>query len=77
MVINPRYCLLFHKAFHRQKRIGWDFFSRGLIVFDRKCIQYRFFLQNKTKDKHAVDKWTIMVIKKCYSIIVCHVETMM
>ena len=37
MVINPRYCLLFHKAFHRQKQVGWENFSRGLIVFNWKC----------------------------------------
>ena len=63
MVINPRYCLLFHNAFHRQKQVGWENFSRGLIVFDWKCIQYKYFLQKKTKDIHAVDKWTRMIIR--------------
>ena len=62
-IINPRYCLLFHQAYHRQQQIGWENFSRGFIAFDWKCIQYRYLVENKTKDIHAVDKWARMVIK--------------
>ena len=52
-----------HQAFDRQQQIGWKNFSRGFIVFDWKCIQYHYLVENETKDIHAVDKWARMVIK--------------
>ena len=67
-VINPRYCMLFHHAYHRQRMIGWENFSRGLIAFDWKCIQYKYFVKQETKDIYAVDKWARMVVKNLLEI---------
>ena len=60
---DPRYIIEFNDRFENQTKLGWDNFCRGIVSRHWRFLQHCNILEQKTKDVHAVDKWTRMLIK--------------
>ena len=57
-----KYIIEFNDAFDNQSSIGWDNFCRDIISRHWRFLQHCNILERKTKDVHAVDKWTRILI---------------
>ena len=68
VIANAKFCVPFYHAFRIQSILGWDNFARGIVAKEWKSLQYKYYLQEKTKDIHAVDKWARMLIKQIIEI---------
>ena len=62
-IIERNYMVEFYNAFENQGRIGWGNFCRGLVSRNWRFLQHCYFLEIKTRDMYAVDKWTRMLIR--------------
>ena len=61
--VDPKVMVEFQLAYEEQSDIGWDLFFSGFVSRWWRHLQHRYFLNEKTKDVHAVDKWTRNFIK--------------
>ena len=61
--VDPKYMVEFHLAYEEQNDIGWDMFLRGFVSRRWRHLQHCYLLQKRTKDVHAVDKWSRNFIK--------------
>ena len=61
--VDPKFMVEFQLAYEEQAVIGWDLFLRGFVSRRWRHLQHCFLLNEKTRDVHAVDKWTRNFIK--------------
>ena len=62
-LVDQQYMVEFYNAHENQCNIGWENFWQGMVSKNWRFLQHCHFLNCKTHDIHAVDKWTRMFIK--------------